>query len=102
MTAPVLGDWFYIGPFDNTGGVGFDTIYPPEKQTALDQAYEGKGGRLVRWKRSEIFMDGRVNDLKPLFDDTQNTVAYLYRTIYCPDDMERVLSLGSDDTISAK
>jgi hypothetical protein len=100
VTAPVLGDWYYIGPFDNTRGAGFDTVYPPEKQIALDQAYEGKGERSVRWKHGEYFVDGRVNDLRPFFDDKQNTVAYLYRTIYCPANLERVVSLGSDDTLT--
>jgi len=100
VTAPVLGDWYYIGPFDNTRGEGFDTIYPLEKKISLDEAYEGKDGRLVRWKRGEFFLDGRVNDLKPFFDDKQNAVAYLCRTIHCPADMERVISLGSDDTLT--
>jgi len=100
VTAPVLGEWFYIGPFDNTGGIGFDTVYPPEKGVELDRAYEGKGGRLVRWKRAETFVDGRVNDLKGLFPDNTHAVVYLYRTIYSPADMECIASLGSDDTLT--
>jgi len=100
VTAPVLGDWHYIGPFDNSRGEGFDAVYPPEKQIALDASYEGKGDRSVRWKRGDYFSDGRVNDLKPFFDDKQNVVAYLYRTILCPADVERVASFGSDDTIT--
>jgi hypothetical protein len=100
VSAPVLGNWFYVGPFDNTDGKGFDTAYLPEKQIALDEAYEGKAGRLVRWKRGDRFVDGRVNDLLPLFDQKTNTAVYLYRTIYCPANMERVVSLGSDDTLT--
>jgi len=100
VSAPVLGNWFYVGPFDNSDGNGFDTVYPPEKQIALDEAYEGKGSRLVRWKRGDRFVDGRVNDLLPLFDQKANAVVYLYRTIYCLANMERVVSLGSDDTLT--
>src|SRR5262249_20768530 len=28
---PKFGKWQYIGPFDNPGQRGFDTVYPPEK-----------------------------------------------------------------------
>jgi len=100
VTAPVLGDWFYIGPFDNPGGRGFGIVYLPEKELALDKTYEGKSGRLVRWKRGDRLVDGRVNDLLPFFEDKTNAVAYLYRVIYCPADMERVASFGSDDTLT--
>jgi len=36
--------WKVIGPFDNTGGKGFDAVYPPENEIRLDAEYQGKKG----------------------------------------------------------
>jgi hypothetical protein len=40
--------WKLIGPFDNTGRKGLDTVYPPEKERKLDAVYDGKTDK-VRW-----------------------------------------------------
>ena len=40
--------WRLVGPFDNTGGSGFDTAFPPESGINLTAEYDGKKGR-VRW-----------------------------------------------------
>jgi len=40
--------WHVIGPFDNTGGQGFDRPFPPEKAFDPQAEYDGKHGK-VRW-----------------------------------------------------
>lgn len=40
--------WKLIGPFDNTGGQGFDRVFPPEREINLGAACPGKHGE-VRW-----------------------------------------------------
>lgn len=40
--------WKLVGPFDNTGGAGFNTAYPPESGINPTAEYDGKKGR-VRW-----------------------------------------------------
>ena len=40
--------WKLIGPFDNTGGQGFDRVYPPERENNFVASYPGKHGD-VRW-----------------------------------------------------
>ena len=53
--------WHICGPFDNDGQhVGFDVVYPPEKQVDLNAKMQGKGGE-VAW-HSQI-TDGQVNSL---------------------------------------
>lgn len=53
-----LTNWHLIGPFENRGGVGFDAVYPPEKELDLSATYETKfddgfeGGK-VRWQAFE-------------------------------------------------
>jgi hypothetical protein len=44
-----LVEWKVIGPFDNTAGKGFDTVYPPEQNIDFVAEMEGKTGK-VRWK----------------------------------------------------
>jgi len=44
-----LTHWKVIGPFDNTGRKGFETVYPPELKIDLAAEYAGKG-RKVRWQ----------------------------------------------------
>jgi len=41
--------WHLIGPFDNTGGKGFATAYPPETEFKPDAKYAGKSGE-VAWQ----------------------------------------------------
>jgi hypothetical protein len=43
-----LVHWQVIGPFDNTGGKGYDTVYPPETKIDLGAAFPGKSGP-VKW-----------------------------------------------------
>jgi len=43
-----LTEWKVIGPFDNTGGKGFEVVYPPEQRIDFGAEYDGKSGK-VRW-----------------------------------------------------
>jgi hypothetical protein len=38
-------DWMLVGPFDNRGGKGFDTSYPPETSVDFAAAYESPDGK---------------------------------------------------------
>ncbi|MFZ4394240.1 MAG: FG-GAP repeat domain-containing protein [Kiritimatiellia bacterium] len=98
--APPIGKWFYAGPFDNTGGNGFATAYPPEKGVDLAAQYTGKGGTKVSWQEGS-FTDGQVNNLA-LFqpENNENAIVYLYRELQCKDSRDLPVSMGSDDTLS--
>jgi hypothetical protein len=99
-SAPKLGKWYYVGPFDNTDGAGFATVYPPEKGVDLTAKYPGKAGISVTWKEGN-FVDGQVNDLS-LFEPphNENTTVYLYRELNIGDSLDLPVSLGSDDTLT--
>jgi hypothetical protein len=92
-----LGPWHYAGPFDNTGGNGFATSYPPELGVDLAARYTGKGGKEFGWTRKD-FQDGTPQDLN-LFGGSDATAIYLYREIVSGP-MEMPVSLGSDDTLT--
>lgn len=97
---PKLGAWQYLGPFDNAGGKGFDTVYPPETSLNLTQEYAGKNNVRAVWKAG-AFTDKAVNSLA-LFPADQNSdsVVYLYRSIDCLGATDLPVSLGSDDGLA--
>ena len=45
----LITHWKVIGPWDNTAGKGYATIYPPEEQIDLTQTYAGKSDE-VHWQ----------------------------------------------------
>ena len=95
-----LSPWHFIGPFDNAGGRGFTTVYPPEKQINYRHNYPGCRGQQAVWKAGK-FTDGQVNSLA-LFQphNNQNAVIYLHREFNCAGPMELPVSLGSDDGLA--
>jgi hypothetical protein len=90
--------WWVIGPFDNTGEEmpGFDAVYPPEREIALDASYPGKGGQPVRWQRAMTGPDGYL-DLAPLFSERKDAVAYCLTYVHSPAEEPRTVLFGSDD-----
>ncbi|MFN4260056.1 MAG: FG-GAP repeat domain-containing protein [Gemmataceae bacterium] len=95
---PRFGKWHYIGPFDNAGNRGFDTVYPVEREIDLSKSYPGKNGEKAVWKEGN-FKDGDINSLM-LFQQNNEAVVYLYREIEVGTALEMPVSLGSDDTLT--
>lgn len=87
--------WLTLGPFDNTGGIGYNTKYIHENTTDIDLTaeYEGKNEQ-IRWKKYtdtvfDAFIDfGRNIDWN---------VSYAWATIISPDAREVQFRFGSDD-----
>jgi hypothetical protein len=96
-----FGKWHVLGPFDNTGGVGFNNTHPVENGVDLRAQYDGKGGTKAVW-RETAYRDGQVNDLFNLYQGNNRVWAacYLYREIDSTHDIELPVSLGSDDTLT--
>ncbi len=60
-----LMGWQVIGPFDNSGRRGFDTVFPPETEIKPDAAYPGKSGE-VKWQSFTSKDDyGQIDFNKP-------------------------------------
>ncbi|MBX3731518.1 MAG: hypothetical protein KF791_02865 [Verrucomicrobiae bacterium] len=58
--------WKVIGPFDNSGGGGFSSSFPPEESVDLAAEHGGKGVR-VRWQDYETLDEyGLVDFNRPL------------------------------------
>ncbi|MSR56507.1 MAG: hypothetical protein EXS05_02400 [Planctomycetaceae bacterium] len=88
-------EWRVTGPFENAG---LETIYPPEQKVDLAAKYSIKGGGEAGWKKV-VFADGQVHDLKTVFQQADNSLCYLYRSIHVSRATKVRVSLGSDDGV---
>lgn len=70
-------DWKVIGPFDSTGGVGFDKVYPPEEKIDLAAEYDGKTGK-VRWQDFSANGDRGLVDLNKPCGALKGVAGYAY------------------------
>ena len=87
--------WFILGPFDNTEGVGYNTVYIPEDATQVDTTatYDGADGEVSWQKRNDDMLDGFVDFGK----DVNWRTAYAWVTITSPDERKAQLRFDSDD-----
>ncbi len=88
--------WMVLAPFDNTGGIGFDTAYIPEDITKIDltTTHDGQVGP-VRWKK---LSDRKINGNIHLGERNVNwQVFYAFATVTSPDEREVQLRFDSDD-----
>src|SRR5205823_6165933 len=81
-----ITQWKLCAGFDNTGGKGFETPYPPEKNVDLKSMAPGKGGKEVKWfAHATIDKLGAV-DLNKAVGKDKNVVAYGYAIVDSPED----------------
>ena len=95
---PPENAWYVIGPFDNSFGEGFDTVYPPEEGVDLDAEYEGVGATIKWEKWADDTPDGFV-DFRYIFEPDQWVLAYAWTTVTSPETREVQLRVGSDDDV---
>ncbi len=88
-----LMDWQVIGPFDNSGRLGFDTVFPPETEIDLKATYPGKAGP-VQWQEFVSQDDYGKIDLNQPLGMLKEVTAYAVTTIDSPEDREAELRLG--------
>ncbi|MDE0481012.1 MAG: tetratricopeptide repeat protein [Candidatus Poribacteria bacterium] len=87
--------WMILGPFDNVGGIGFNTAYIPENLPKIDLTakYDGINGK-VSWQKSK---DDNLYGHIHLGGDIDWCVAYAFATVNSPDEREVEFRFDSDD-----
>jgi hypothetical protein len=94
----LVTSWNAIGPFDNAGGKGHDTVYPPETGIDSKATCGGLGGP-VSWKTvSSPTGQGYVNLLHHFAPKDWVTV-YALAYIHADQAMDAQLRVGSNDTV---
>jgi hypothetical protein len=74
--------WQLIGPFDNVGGKGFNTAYPPETEIKLDAKYPGKEAE-VAWKEHTTADPYGMVNLNEALGKNKGAAAYAYAEFKC-------------------
>ena len=85
--------WKAIGPFDNTGGTGFDTAFPPEKEIKLAAEYPGKSGP-VRWRDVVTTNEFGMLDLNQPLGKTKGVTGYAYTEFFADNARSAEIRLG--------
>ncbi len=87
--------WMILGPFDNAGRIGFDTVYIPEDITEidLDAKYDGLNEKVSWQKCTDDSLNGYIGFGKDVFW----CVAYAFATLTSPDNREAQIRFDSDD-----
>lgn len=94
-----LRDWMLLGPFENTGGIGFAAVYPPEKQVDLKQTCEGKQGSRLHWKPYTTSDPYGLLDLNKAVGKHMGAVAYAYAVVESPQARPVELRVGSNNAV---
>jgi hypothetical protein len=68
--------WHLIGPFDSTGGIGFEKAYPPEEGVDLAGQYPGKKAARLKWKPHTTQDPYGLVDLNKVLGKNMGAVAY--------------------------
>jgi hypothetical protein len=91
-----LVDWHTIGPFDNTGNLGYAKVYPPEETHALVGTDKGAGiyagkDQQVSWQAHHSDdPKGRI-DLNGIYGKLKGVVAYAWTDFKCASAREAEL-----------
>lgn len=73
--------WLLIGPFDNTKGVGFNNVYPPEKGIDLKASYLSKDNKLVGWQEHVTDKELGLVDLNSAVGKLKGAASYAYAAV---------------------
>lgn len=89
-----LVNWKVIGPFDNTGGAGFETMFAPEKELKFDAEYDGKEGK-VRWKDFASAHEMGMVDLNKAYAPLKEVTGYAFTEFHSDAPRAAEIRLGS-------
>ena len=90
--------WLLAGPFDNSKGVGFQNVYPPEKGVDAKAVYAGKEGQ-VRWLEHTTKKPLGVVELNDVFGKLKGAVAYGYAAVSSETERPIELRAGSNNAV---
>ncbi len=91
--------WFLIGPFDNTKGIGFNSIYPPEKGFEIKANYPGKGNTPVAWRDHVTDKTLGLVDLNEAVGKLKGAVVYAYAAVSTESERPVEIRCGSNNAV---
>lgn len=86
-------EWKVIGPFDSTGGIGHEKVYPPEERIDLAASYDGQTDK-VRWQDFKAAGDYGLVDLNKPCGALKEVAGYAYTEVHSDKERPVELRLG--------
>lgn len=94
-----LTRWMVVGSFDNVKGVGFHTVFPPEKGVDLKAAYKDKENKDIRWQEHTTDQPLGLVDFNKIYGNLHGTTAFAYTVISSPLERPVELRAASNNAI---
>lgn len=94
-----LTRWMVVGPFENAGGIGFNTVFPPEKSVELSASYPDKDKKLVGWKEHVASEKLGLVDFNKILGDLHGTTAFAYTVVDSPREQTVDIRAGSNNAL---
>ncbi len=91
--------WALIGPFDNRKGVGFFTVFPPEKGVDLKATYPGQDKKEVRWQDHVNMEPLGLVDLNKIIGALHGTTGYGFAAFSSPIERPVEIRAASNNAI---
>jgi hypothetical protein len=91
--------WHLIGPFDNTGGSGFQKAYPPETKVDLAALCKGKKNQDRRWIEHHTTQAYGMVDLNKALGKHMGAVAYALAVVESPKQRPVQIRAGSNNAV---
>ena len=89
-----IRDWKLLAQFDNRAGVGYQAVYPPEKEFDPEKTYKGKEGAATKWLDHRTSDPRGLIDLNKVLGKFKGAVAYGYAFIDSPKEQKIELRAG--------
>lgn len=93
--------WWFVGPFDNHEGVGFDAVYPPEAEAGkpdLTATYQGKHGP-VTWQKVTTPDDHGTFDLNKVLGEEKGVVAYAVASLVSTEEQAAEIRVATPNAV---
>ncbi len=91
--------WHIAGSFDNTGGAGFQKVFPPDKGVDLAAVYKGKDGQEVRWTEHVTTLPLGVVDINKVIGALHGTTAYAHAAVVSATARPVEIRAGSNNAV---
>lgn len=91
--------WQVVGSFDNKKGVGFHTVYPPEKGVDPAAVYKDKDGAAIRWQEHETKLPLGLVDFNKIYGNLHGTTAYAHAVVTSPSERPVELRASSNNAL---
>ena len=97
--SPFVQRYMVLGPLPKTDANTTVPSVSPENPLNLNETYKGINGETIRWREAETRTNGML-DFRANIGMNTGVVGYAVTYVYAPKDMDVVLLLGSDETVT--